>query len=95
MNKIFEFRGAHVELKSNKLKDGQIYFISDVKGVIENSLKLAKFNIKGLANTEENLIIELFNIIKSEGLPIVSLKIGNLVHSGTVMSDFDEQEILE
>ena len=90
MIKRFKYKDMELSVKTNFLKEGKVYFPKDISDRFETLYKELFFDKPA---TDEQKLIRLCKALQNEGIKVYSLKLGDLMHEGTVMTEMTQNNL--
>lgn len=92
MIKTFVYKGTEIDVKTNWLKEGNLYFGErDVRAILERTVKEVNYYKSGEA-TDVTYVINLYERLKSQNIKADEIRFGGLTYTGTKMTDMSQQE---
>jgi len=84
MIKTFKYKEIVLSVKTNFLKDSKVYFPKDIQDKLEYFYKELFYD---KPSTNEQKLIMLWKALQSEGIKVFNMKIKDLTHEGTTMTE--------
>ena len=95
MIKTFKYKDTEIDVKTNWLKQGQLYFgEKDIAGILQSVVKAAGFSRSG-DTTDVLFLIDVYGRLIKENIKADEIRYFGLKYTGTKMTDMSAQKTLE